>query len=375
MSDIKDRIALLASKAAHPRDTVLKTIEKTGKKAIGCFPIYSVEELIYAAGMVPVGMWGGRMPFKESEKYLQSFCCSIMKENIELGVSGAYDMLSAVTIPSLCDTLKCVMSNWTAAVPHIPVVPLIFPQNRKSPAGIDYMRKEFRKIATLLEGISGKKITDKDLEDALAVFDDFRKTIMEFTVVAREYGETINPKVRHHIIKASYFLDKKDYTEELKAIIEGLKALPKEKEFEKKVVLTGLIAEPDPFLDLLIENEFQVVGDDLAQESRQFRTQYREGLDPIDKIVYRFVDQDGCAFLYDAHKSRGSKIINLVNETNAKGVIVTMMKFCDPEEFDYPIYKKELENAGIKHCYVELEQNIEGYENIRTRVQSFAEMI
>ena len=52
-----------------------------------------------------------------------------------------------------------------------------------------------------------------------------------------------------------------------------------------------------------------------------------------------------------------------------------MMKFCDPEEFDYPIYKKELDDAGIPILYLEVDQQIDSFEQLRTRIQSYAEMI
>ena len=68
-------------------------------------------------------------------------------------------------------------------------------------------------------------------------------------------------------------------------------------------------------------------------------------------------------------------MIEQAKERKAKGVVVFMMKFCDPEEFDYPIYKKELDDAGIPILYLEVDQQIDSFEQLRTRVQSFAEMI
>ena len=68
-------------------------------------------------------------------------------------------------------------------------------------------------------------------------------------------------------------------------------------------------------------------------------------------------------------------LIDLVREKKADAVVIFMMKFCDPEEFDYPIYKKELEAAGIPMLYLEIDQQIDSFEQIRTRVQSFTEML
>ncbi|MCI8609872.1 MAG: 2-hydroxyacyl-CoA dehydratase, partial [Firmicutes bacterium] len=47
----------------------------------------------------------------------------------------------------------------------------------------------------------------------------------------------------------------------------------------------------------------------------------------------------------------------------------------DPEEYDYPIYKAELAEAGIPELYLEIDQQLATFEQIRTRVQSFTEML
>ena len=51
------------------------------------------------------------------------------------------------------------------------------------------------------------------------------------------------------------------------------------------------------------------------------------------------------------------------------------MKFCDPEEYDYPIVKKDLEQAGIPELYIEVEQQSVNVEQIRTKIQTFADII
>jgi benzoyl-CoA reductase/2-hydroxyglutaryl-CoA dehydratase subunit BcrC/BadD/HgdB len=91
-------------------------------------------------------------------------------------------------------------------------------------------------------------------------------------------------------------------------------------------------------------------------------------------MAYRLLDQRGDTFFYEKDKSRGKMLVNMVRETGADGVVVVMFKFCDPEEFDYPVYKQELDAAGIPILYLEIEQKTENPEALRTRIQSFAEM-
>lgn len=371
----KDVIKKLESAALSPDKTVAESIRKTKKEAVGCFPIYTPEEIIYAAGMLPVGMWGGPTDLKRADKYLQSFCCSIMRSNIEYGMKGTYNMLKGIVLPTFCDTLKCICENWKVAVPHIPIIPIVYPQNRNIDAGFAYLKEEFRRVKGEVEKLAGHSISDSDLEEAWDLYEAYREMMRRFSETAAEYPQIIGAKTRHLILKAGWFLDKKEYLEDIQTILEGLKQEEKQPFSGKRVIATGLIAEPDSLLDIFEENQIAIAGDDLAQESRQFRTKGREAGDFWERMAGRIADQKGDTFLYEAEKTRGQMLIDLVRERNADAVVVFMMKFCDPEEFDYPIYKKELEAAGIPHLYLEIDQQLDSFEQIRTRVQSFAEML
>ncbi len=105
------------------------------KKVVACVPVYTPEELIHSMGLVPMGAWGADIELKESKKYFPAFICSIMQSILELGIKGEYKGISAIVIPSLCDSLKCLGQNWKYAVKDIPFIPMTYPQNRKPEAG------------------------------------------------------------------------------------------------------------------------------------------------------------------------------------------------------------------------------------------------
>lgn len=371
----KETIKKLETAALHPAKTVTATMKDTGKEAFGCFPIYTPEEIVYAAGMIPVGMWGGETELKLADKYLQGFCCSIMRSNIEYGMKGTYNMLKGIILPTFCDTLKCICENWKVAVPQIPILPIVYPQNRNIDAGFSYMITEFKRVRSEIEKLTGSTIEEADLQEAWELYEEYRKTMREFTKIAANYPQLIGAKTRHLIIKAGSFMDKKAYIEDIKNIISGLESEEKVPFDGKRVVATGLLAEPVELLNIFEENKVAFSADDLAQESRQFRTPGRTEGSVWEKLAYRIADQKGDTFLYEADKTRGQLLIDLVKESKADAVVIFMMKFCDPEEFDYPIYKKELEAAGIPMLYLEIDQQVNSFEQIRTRVQSFTEML
>jgi len=367
-------IESLCEKAAHPARTVMESCKETGKAAVGCFPIYTPEELVYAAGFLPVGMWGGNTEIKLADRYLQGFCCSIMRTNIEFGMRGVYGKLKAVLLPTLCDTLKCVCENWKVAVPKVPLIPVVYPQNRTLPSGEVYLREELERIRTELSRISGEEMTQSHIEAAFALYENYRRAMRAFCEAASTHPKTINAKTRHLMIKAGYFLDKADYTLQISALTEYLNQLPEEP-CAMRVVATGLLSEPVGLLDILAEHDIAIVADDLAQESRQFRTPARETGDAISRMVWRTADMRGCPFLFEPEKTRGEMLIDLVRAHRADAVIAFQMKFCDPEEFDYPIYKAELEEAGIPLLYLEVEQQMDSFNQFRTRIESLSEML
>lgn len=51
------------------------------------------------------------------------------------------------------------------------------------------------------------------------------------------------------------------------------------------------------------------------------------------------------------------------------------MKFCDPEEFDYPFVKQACDAAGVPLLNLEVDQLTETAGQVRTRIQAFSEML
>lgn len=363
--------------ALHPQQAVKEWLAQTGGKAVGCLPVHSIgaEELIYAAGMLPVGMWGGQTSISMSGQYVQTFCCSVMKGVMELSMKGAYDILSAVISPNTCDTMRCIPLLLRIEKPGIPVIGLVLPDNRKIDAGMDYLEDEFRQVAGELEKISGAKITDAKLKDAILLYNQHRDAVNEFYDLVPDHLDIITPYFRHIVIKSSYFIPRDKHLELLNQLNDLLKQEPKAEFTGKKVVVTGIMAEPLELLNILEELNMAVVADETAHGSRQFRTKPGEEGDPYHCLAERFKYFEGCATVYDPKKQRGLLIRDMVKKYGASGVIVFIMKFCDPEEYDYPFIKADLDEAGISSLYVEIEQQMDSMEQIRTRLQAYSEML
>lgn len=373
MSKIDALIGELQEVAAHPKRAMEAYQKETGKGAIGIMPVYAPEEIVHASGYLPVGIWGGQVSISKARAYLPPFACSIMQAVMEFELGGVYDGLKAVIFSSPCDTLKCIAQKWKGVCPTIQFT---HPQNRHLESANVFLTTEYEIVRAKLEEIIGEKITDEAISHSIDIYNENRAVMREFVQVAARYPQILTAQKRHAVIKSRFFMEKSKHTQKVRELIDEIKALPVEPWNGKKVILTGILAEPNELLDIFDQFGLAVVADDLAQESRQFRTDVPEGGAPLYRLAKQYQNIEGCALACNFKKyNKGQMLMDMVKDTGADAIVVCMMKFCDPEEYDFAVYNTQLDNADIRYLYLEIDQETVSYEQARTRVQSFVEML
>lgn len=375
MSTIKELIAQFREVADNPKKAMDDYKKETGKGAVGIMPVYCPEEIVHAAGYLPMGMWGAQKKnISKARSFLPPFACSVMQSVMELQLDGVYDELDAVIFSVPCDTLKCMSQKWKGKAPQIVFT---HPQNRKmamSAANV-FAREEYAILKQKLEDILDVRISVKALKNSIAVYNENRAACREFSDLVAENPGLISLKDRHAVIKARWFMEKSRHTAMLKELNDLIRSADKVPFSGKRVVVSGILLEPDEVLDIFEEFGFAIVADDLAQETRNFRQDVPEDADPLMALAKAWTAFDGCSLATDADKPKGDILINAVKKYNADAVIVCMMKFCDPEEFDYPILLQQFAVAGVKNLQIEIDQETTSFEQVRTRLQTFSEVL
>ena len=365
--------------AYHPNQQ-LASFKAQGKKVIGVLPYYAPEELVYAAGMVPMGMWGSNnKTISRAKEYCATFYCTIAQLALEMLLDGTMDQLDGVITPTICDTLRPMSQNFRVSVgDKIPTIFLAHPQNRFAPWGIQFCVDQYTNVRKALEKIAGHEIADADIQNAIKVYNASRAARREFVKLANDHCDVVTPTLRSAVLKASWFMLKDQYTEKLKALNEELKALPACSWKGVKVVTSGIICDNPKLLQIFEENNIAIAADDVAHESRSFRVDAAETGDPMIALAQQFTDQDYDILLYDqnsAQNRRGEFVAQLVKDAGAQGLILFMQQFCDPEEMEYPYLKKALDAAGIPHIKLGVDQQMRDFGQASTAIQAFAEAL
>ena len=135
------------------------------------------------------------------------------------------------------------------------------------------------------------------------------------------------------------------------------------------------LADAPAFNAILDEMGLHIVADDVAAQSRQYQTDVPESGDALTALAEKFANMDNCSVLYNAAKPRVQWIVDTAKVRGAKGVLVALTKFCDPEEFDYVMIKKACESAGIPITVVEIDRQMVQFEQARTNIETFRDML
>ena len=365
--------------AANPK-AQLNKYKAEGKKCIGVLPYYAPEELVEAAGMVPFGMWGSnKKTIARAKEYCATFYCTIAQLALEMLLDGTMDQLDGIITPTICDTLRPMSQNFRVAMKDkLPCIFLAHPQNRFAPWGLQFCIDQYTNVRNELNKIAGHEMTDEDIRAAIVLYNKARAARREFVKLANDHCDVITATKRSAVLKAAWFMTKAEYTEKLVALNAELKALPVCEWKGVKVVTSGIICDNPELLKIFDDNNIAIAADDVAHETRAFRVDASEEGDPMMALAQQFADQDYEVLLYDPQSSknrRGEFVANMVKESGAQGLILFMQQFCDPEEMEYPYLKKALDEAGIPHIKLGVDQQMRDFGQAATAIQAFADVI
>ena len=333
-------------KAATPKQQ-LAEYKAQGKKVIGVLPYYAPEELVYAAGMVPMGIWGSNnKTISRAKEYCATFYCTIAQLALEMLLDGTMDQLDGIITPTICDTLRPMSQNFRVAMG-------------------DKMKVIF--------------LTNDAILDAIKVYNKSRAARREFVKLANEHCDVVTPTKRSAVLKAFFFMEKPEYTAKLEELNKELAALPVCDWKGTKVVTSGIIVDNPKLLEIFENNNIAIAADDVAHESRSFRTDVPEDeQDALRALAKQFANMDYDILLYDPQSSknrRGEFVADMVKKSGAQGLVLFMQQFCDPEEMEYPYLKKALDNAGIPHIKLGVDQQMRDFGQAATAIEAFADVL
>jgi len=352
-----------------------------GRKVIGFMPIYVPREIIHAAGMLPLGIMGGgdKLEVIHGDAYYQSYICRIPRSTIELGISGRLDFVDGMLFPSICDVIRNLSGMWKMLFPQIYSKYFDVPQTYEDEVGGTFYEGEMKEFLHDLEQLGGRKITDDDLRNSIAVYNRNRQLVRELYTLRAERPWQAPASEAYLVLRAGMVLPVEEHSELLEDYIAAARTEECPIKDNCKVIVTGMFCEQPP-LNLIKSLELSgcyVVDDDFMLVSRWLIGDVPVEGDPVHNLAQAFLHHsESTAAKYEPNqREKGQYLVQSVRRTGAEGVIFASPSFCDPALLDRPMLQNVLKAAGIPYIAFKYAENSGQMQPIREQAGTFVDSI
>ncbi|MBW2990794.1 2-hydroxyacyl-CoA dehydratase family protein [Candidatus Woesearchaeota archaeon] len=364
----------------------IRRFKQKGGKVIGTFCVQVPEELVYAAGAVPIRLSCG---FYEAiplaEEVLPANICSLVKSSIGfpfLKINPYFDLCDVIVIPTSCDSKKKmadILSNIK------PVWPLELPNNKDSFDGMDKWQSQVRLFKKKLEKLTGKKIAKDKIKQAIDLL--YKRTELSRRLLELRSSKKIliNGRDSMLVIGSAFYDDINRWMQNLEKLCDELEQnLHNNKSIvpddAPRLMVTGSpMIWPNFKVLNIIEEQGAVVTVDDSCAGMQYFYNPPEVVDWSEKsmmnaIANKYLLPTICPiFLHN--DDRVDRILELMQSHSAEGVVYHIIRLCQVMDFDFEKVDHVLMSKNMPVLKIETEYGEEDTGQIRTRVEAFIEMI
>jgi bcr-type benzoyl-CoA reductase subunit C len=338
-------------------------------KAMGYLCSYVPEEIIHAAGFTPVRVRGNLAPLRRVDAHLQSFTCALCRSTLDQALGSDLMFLAGTVFAHTCDAMQALADLWRMNADADYFVDTVMqPAGLGSPAAHSYLVHELNRFRERLASFAGCAVTDEDLRTSITLYDETRRLVQSFQ------GLRDRPSAPQFfaVLDAAQAMPHEEFNSllaELLAALETQAPCPR----EPHLFLVGAVLDEPRLLSLIEDAGAKVVGDDLCSGSRHFHGQVGEG-EPISALADYYLRRPPCPTKFHPSHDPGRYLLDQIQQAHAEGVVFVLEKFCEPHAFDYALVLPTLDQAGVPHLLLEMEQ-IPNLEALRTRLQAFIEIL
>ena len=373
-----DELLLLAKETVEDPD--LPTVARwraAGGKVVGHFQVYCPEEIVHAAGLLPVKVRGAQVESRQADARFGSYLCSIVKTSLELSLSGRLELDLFVSHP-ICDAARNLAAIWGRNSSYGCRI-LYLPQNPNSIASAAYLRHEYQRLAEDVEGVAGRPISDDDLRASIVLFNENRRLMRSLYAIRRDAPWLLTVDESYAIVALGGLVTREEHNALLRRALALLATRSGQPRDLMRVVFEGGFCEQPP-LELLrtIASSCYVVDDDLLIGLRYLLEDVPTGADddPWLALARAYLDASSYSPVqHDLRKPKEHMLLERIRLSGAQAAIVSAAKMCEPGLDEQVAYARALDAAGISYFLTEFEERMTGYDHLQIQLETFIENV
>jgi len=362
---------------SFPKTAQILEHKSKGGKVVGWLCTYVPEEVIHAAGALPIRIIGysHEANLDDANAHLYINNCTFSRSCLQLGLEGQYEFLDGVVGGSTCDGARRLFDVWRQYVGtpfhHVLTVPRKFTERAH-----ELYYEEVMLFKKHFEEHFGVEITDEALERSVGVLNESRLLLRDLYDLRKRDKPPVSGAEVMEVLNAAYRMPKELFNAWLRELIGELKSSDKAFSGKARVMLVGSVLTNPDFVKSIEDQGALVVTDELCTSTRYWgdRVVIDERRPVLESIARRYLDNFPCARMYPSDE-RFDRIIEYARDFKVDGVISETVRYCVQYAHDLPLLSDRLSEHGIPMLSLDVEYGTAGSGQIATRVQAFLEML
>ncbi len=361
------------------------------RKVIGTYCLMVPEELIYAAGAIPVRLCGGSYEAScIGDELVPRDTCPVVKASLgfsSLNLISLYRKCDAVIIPTTCDAkrkmgeeLSRFTEVWMLEVPHV----------KESEGSRRQWLEQLYVLKKNIEKLTGKrfrsgKIRRKALDAAIKMVGRAQYEARRLYEIRKSSLPVILGSEAMLAINAYSYNAASEWTGEMAKLNDELedrraKGLSVYSEHAPRILLAG---SPPIFPNWKIPSLVEEMGAVIVADESCMGSRYlydpvgiteKSLADMMVGIAARYIMPCVCPS-FAPNEDRLYRLLQMVDEFNIHGIIYHVLKGCVIYDFELIRVERIMKKKNIPLLRVETDYSPEDIEQLRTRVEAFIEML
>jgi len=359
-----------------------KALQAKGHPVAGYMCTHVPEEILYAAGIIPVRILSAHVSQAMTRSYIHETYCSYSHDCAYQGLQHTYDYLDLIVHGSSCIHMAEAYNVWLRFAGFQQKGFLMsFPHLLYTKPAVGFMKGSYKELKQFIEKFVKKSISDDDIERAIKVYNHTRRLLKRLWEFLRHDNSPIAGREAAVVTLAAQVMDKQEYNQMLEELVQVLEAEPGKLLPGVRLMVTGSSVDDLRVFDLIEHLKYgtNLVFIDSCTAARYFWYEVTEDrADKIEAIAEASISRIPCP-AKDTVPGTGEKkrvrfIEQFIQDFKPDGVILVYQRFCSPQAMDILAVKPVLDMLGIPWTELELDTTVP-ITQFGTQVEALVEIV
>ena len=348
-----------------------------GKKVVGYVCSYLPEEILFAADILPIRITGqGCEDTSLADTFLTRVNCTFARCCLENALRGRYDFLDGAVFVNGCDHIRRAYDNWQAHEKTRPFMYMLPVPHLLSQEARDWYREEVLAFKRSVENHFRVRISDEKLSEAVATYNETRRCVRRLYGLQAGESPPLTGAQMLKVLSAATRMPRDRFNPILADLLEEAVKAEGGGDGRIRLLVAGSMMDDVDLVESVEDLGAVVVADTLCIGSRSYWDLTDESRDPMEALADRYLHHLPCPRMVGRYRQRFAFVKEQAMRSNADGVILEQIKFCDLHGTDNALLKRDLEREDLPALELERQYGpLADAGRVRTRVQAFLERI